>query len=255
MVSFPSSFPPKHFADHFSVSAKSVARWTRWSRIARGQRPAFLWTLTYGGSGFAAAWICHHHSALTLTVAAGGLLIWGANRLPWPQGSGHDRLWMTGLAAGLVSLGTYGGMVLWQSLDSPALALALIAQGGVTVGLAGLVVYLLWQQQRRSSLAPTEDPLMDLGHPLAIRRLRALRYLEWALRQEEPRNTLGDEWRDYLYVLVSQESDPVVRRYGLRLLGQLTQGVSPLASPINLPQPLRMGGDRAAIAEEITESV
>lgn len=257
MVFFPASFPPKKFSAHTApaaqfaaVSARALPRKplarVRWHRK---EGRSLRWALTYGGVGFGAALLWHDHSTLALTLAAVGSLIYGANRLPWPRTAASDRLWITGLAAGLVAMGTYGGIALWQSLDNPLLALALITQGSLTVGLAGLVGYLLWQQRQRDPGPSGGDLLTELGHPQAIRRLRALRMLAMVWDRDP---AAGEEWRDYLYVLVSQESDAVVRRDALRLLGQLPPAIGPLPAPVNLA-PRSPQSDRTIIPEAITE--
>lgn len=125
---------------------------------------------------------------------------------------------LSGLGA---TVGTAGVLNIWQSSDSPALAAGSIAQGLITTGILG---FLIWQQFQRSPqpkipvLKPAsfDDWLLRLHSPDAIDRILAIHQLH--RHCEIDRTT---ELLDYLRYLQDQDPDFQVRQVAADLAHQL----------------------------------
>jgi hypothetical protein len=121
---------------------------------------------------------------------------------------------LSGLGA---TVGTAGIFSLWQSSDNPAMAAGSIAQGLLTTGILG---FLVWQQlrspQSKALVAPAsfDDWLTRLHSPDAIDRIQAIHQLH---RQGE-RTT---ELLDYLRYLQDQDPDAQVRQVACTIAQQL----------------------------------
>jgi hypothetical protein len=124
---------------------------------------------------------------------------------------------LSGLGA---TVGTAGIFSLWQSTENPAMAAGSIAQGLITTGILG---FLVWQQLQRSpqpkpSISPAsfDDWLIRLHSPEAIDRIQAIHQLH---RQGERRIEL----LDYLHYLQGQDPDTQVRQ----VAGAIAQQIRP----------------------------
>jgi hypothetical protein len=122
---------------------------------------------------------------------------------------------LSGLGA---TVGTAGIIALWQSSDNPALAAGSIAQGLITTGILG---FLVWQQSQRSpqpkppaSPANFDDWLTRLHSPDAIDRIQAIHQLH----RQGDRTT---ELLDYLRYLQDQDPDAQVRQVAYAIAQQI----------------------------------
>ncbi len=125
---------------------------------------------------------------------------------------------LSGLGA---TVGTAGILSLWQSSDNPAMAAGSIAQGLITTGILG---FLVWQQLQRSpqtknlvSPPPSFDDWLDRLHsPEAIDRIQAIHQLHRQLPSDRTTELL-----DYLRYLQDQDPDSQVRQVATHLVHQL----------------------------------
>jgi hypothetical protein len=124
---------------------------------------------------------------------------------------------LSGLGA---TVGTAGIFSLWQSSDNPAMAAGSIAQGLITTGILG---FLVWQQLQRSpqlkNIAPQfpssfDDWLRVLHSPEALDRIQAIHQLH----RQGDRTT---ELLDYLRYLQDQDPDAQVRQVAFAIAQQL----------------------------------
>jgi hypothetical protein len=120
---------------------------------------------------------------------------------------------LSGLGA---TVGTAGILSLWQSSDNPAMAAGAIAQGLLTTGILG---FLVWQQLQRSPKPPVspasfDDWLTRLHSPDPIDRIQAIHQLH---RQGD--RTI--ELLDYLRYLQVQDPDAQVRQVAFAIAQQL----------------------------------
>jgi hypothetical protein len=124
---------------------------------------------------------------------------------------------LTGLGA---TIGTAGIFSLWQSSDNPAMAAGSIAQGLITTGILGLLVWQQWQRSPQlKNIAPPfpnsfDDWLSRLHSPEAINRIQAIHQLH----RQGDRTT---ELLDYLRYLQDQDPDAQVRQVAGAIAQQL----------------------------------
>jgi hypothetical protein len=129
---------------------------------------------------------------------------------------------LSGLGA---TLGTAGVLNIWQSSDNPALAAGSIAQGLLTTGILGLLV---WQQLQRSpqskNLVPPpasfDDWLLRLHSPDAIDRILAIHQLHRQLPTDRTTELL-----DYLRYLQDQDPDAQVRQIATAISHRLQPAI------------------------------
>jgi hypothetical protein len=127
---------------------------------------------------------------------------------------------LSGLGA---TVGTAGILNIWQSSDNPALAAGSIAQGLITTGILG---FLVWQQLQRSPRPNTpvspptsfDDWLLRLHSPDAIDRIQAIHQLH----RQGDRTT---ELLDYLRYLQDQDPDAQVRQVAAAIAEQLQPAI------------------------------
>ncbi len=133
---------------------------------------------------------------------------------------------LSGLGA---TLGTAGMFAVWQGSDSPGMGMATIAQGLVTTGILG---FLIWQrtQQVSSPVKLTEttcefdDCLLALHSGEPLRRMMAIHQL---YRQVTLNSDRQMEVLDYLRYLQAQDGDEQVRELAGQTVRQL-RGVESL---------------------------
>jgi hypothetical protein len=122
---------------------------------------------------------------------------------------------LSGLGA---TVGTAGIFSLWQSSDNHAMVAGSIAQGLITTGILGFLVWQQWQRspQPKPSVSPAsfDDWLVRLHSAEALDRIQAIHQLH---RQGE-RTT---ELLDYLRYLQEQDPDFQVRQVAFAIAQQL----------------------------------
>ncbi|QEQ00538.1 hypothetical protein FFX45_03515 [Thermosynechococcus sp. CL-1] len=128
----------------------------------------------------------------------------------------HHPFAFTVVAGLLACLGTYTLLHLGQHTADPWLVVALVILGILLVAVIALLGTLMGQLQQQQQLQQVSQWFADLSHPQPLHRLVAIRQLA-----RVPRNTDCRQVQEALYLLLGQETDPIVRRAALEVLDQL----------------------------------
>ena len=164
-------------------------------------------------------------------------------QIPWAElrqklRGAKQRFALAVVSGGVATLSTYISLAIWSEAESFWSATGAIGQGlGILAVLVLLVGHLL-DHDRNNDLAPTRfDQLVhDLTHADALKRLIAVRQLTQVVTTPTADRTQRRAVVDYLRLLLSQESEPVVRNAVLDSLQALdkahrmTQAQLPAAS-------------------------
>lgn len=128
----------------------------------------------------------------------------------------HHPFAFTVVAGLLACLGTYTLLHLGQHTADPWLVVALVILGILLVAVIALLGTLMGQLQQQHQTQQVSQWFADLTHPQPLHRLVAIRQLA-----RVPRNTDCRQVQEALYLLLGQETDPIVRRAALEVLDQL----------------------------------
>jgi len=218
-------------------SARPWPQWLSWTapprRRSRRQprlwRPLFLYPLA--GLGLALL-LWQTDSQLFLATGSGVGTVWLLAR--WKQefyaygqqlqktltqGAQHP-LGVAVAAGAIACLGTYTLAHLWQSPADHWLVIALVVQGTLLLALIATLIMVAGQLHQHQQQEQVQRWLAALTDSNPLQRLIAVRQLA-QLRDERDRQCA----QEALYLLLNQESEPVVRRAALAVLDQLDDTV------------------------------
>jgi hypothetical protein len=141
--------------------------------------------------------------------------------------SGSNRkLAIAVLGGGLASLTTYLAACIWSDLENRWVATGSILQGLGTLVIMGLLSWHILLQNNRSDEIKVEKYLEDLAHPDPLKRLIALRFLAKCQNLNYP-------LIDYYRLMLTQETQPIVKE---ALLDILAQSEQPLKIPLKVTE-------------------
>lgn len=121
------------------------------------------------------------------------------------------------VAGGLIAcLGTYTLLHVGQHTEDPWLVTALGILGLLLVGVIALLGTIMGQLQQQHQTQQLSQWFADLTHPQPLHRLVAIRQLARVLRNSDRLQV-----QEALYLLLGQETDPIVRRAALEVLDHL----------------------------------
>lgn len=162
-------------------------------------------------------------------------------QIPWAElrqklRGPKQRFALAAVSGGVATLSTYISLAIWSEAESFWSATGAIGQGlGILAVLVLLVGHLL-DHDRDSAPTRFDQLVHDLTHADALKRLIAVRQLTQAVTTPTADRTQRRAVVDYLRLLLSQESEPVVRNAVLDSLQALdkahrmTQAQLPAAS-------------------------
>ncbi|WP_298977150.1 hypothetical protein [uncultured Thermosynechococcus sp.] len=116
----------------------------------------------------------------------------------------------------LACLGTYTLLHVGQHTADPWLVVALIFLGLLLVGVIALLGTTIGQLQQQHQTQQVCRWLTDLTHPQPLHRLVAIRQLARVSQGADRRQV-----QEALYLLLGQETEPIVRRAALEVLEYL----------------------------------
>ncbi len=127
---------------------------------------------------------------------------------------------ITVVAGAIACLGTYTLAHLWQSAADPWLVVALVVQGALLLALIATLIVVAGQLQQHQQQQQLQRWLVDLTDANPLHRLVAIRQLGQLGKG-------GDRQcaQEALYLLLNQETEPLVRRAALDVLDQLDDPV------------------------------
>ncbi|WP_448527393.1 hypothetical protein [Parathermosynechococcus lividus] len=209
-----------HWQQWVSWVTPSLRRSRRQPRTMR-QRRTFLYPLV-GLGGALLLW--QTDSQLLLATLSGVGTVWLLAR--WQrllyeyaqhlktqvaQAAQHP-LGATVAAGAIACLGTYTLTHLWQGATDHWLVIALVLQGALLLALLTVLIWVAAQQQQQQ----LQRWLQELSHANPLHRLIAIRQLSRLVDR-------GDRQcaQEALYLLLNQETEPLVRRAALSVLDQL----------------------------------
>ena len=185
-----------------------------------------------------------------LLVALGiGLLIMllthalqaGNWQIPWAElrrrlGGTKQRFGLAVASGGIATLSTYISMAIWSEAESFWIATGAICQGLGTLIVLVLLLGHLLDHHRESTNTRFDQLVSDLTDQDALKRLIAVRQLTQAVTAPGADRAQRRSVVDYLRLVLSRESEPVVRNAvlaSLQALGKAhrtTQAQLPAAS-------------------------
>lgn len=116
----------------------------------------------------------------------------------------------------LACLGTYTLLHIAQHTADPWLVVALVILGILLVGIIALLGTVIGQLQQQHQTQQVSQWFADLTHPQPLHRLVAIRQLARVSKGTDRRQV-----QEALYLLLGQETDPIVRRAALEVLDHL----------------------------------
>ncbi len=141
------------------------------------------------------------------------------------------------MGGGTAMLSTYLAASVWVEVDSPWLAAGGILQGAGTLAVLLLLVGQYLHRQTTNSQGQFSQKLADLTHADPLRRLIAVRELTRSLRDLDQSSSERRELADYFRLMLSQESQGIVREAvldGLQALDQV-QALPTASQPVMRP--------------------
>ena len=228
-----------------------------------------LWLI--GLTGFVVATF-NWRLLLAMSVGAGSvrLAYWLADDAHWQLiAEIGENLWqqikqpavLAGAGGFTATLGTYGVLSLWATIDNPWLALGLLTPTALSIATLAL---LLWQFKAGDS-DKGSDPHQLLGQltqPDPLRRLVAIQQLLHWVEQAPAAAfytlSVRSQITDCFRVLLVQESDPIVRnalRQGLRSLAVQSPQLGKGAPPLQLEAPIKTVEQRSPLRRSQVEYV
>ncbi|MDM7326412.1 MAG: hypothetical protein P3X23_004745 [Thermosynechococcus sp. Uc] len=116
----------------------------------------------------------------------------------------------------LACLGTYTLLHVGQHTADPWLVVALVLLGLLLVGVIALLGTTVGQLQQQHQSQQVSQYFTDLTHPQPLHRLVAIRQLARVSQGADRRQV-----QEALYLLLREETDPIVRRAALEVLEYL----------------------------------
>ncbi|MEP0870949.1 hypothetical protein NDA01_14165 [Trichocoleus desertorum AS-A10] len=150
----------------------------------------------------------------------------GTWQIPWADLRRHlrgtkQRFGLAVVSGAIAALSTYISLVIWSETESFWSATGAILQGFGTLAVLVLFIGHLLEHQDEQPTARFDQLVRDLTHADALKRLIAVHQLTQAVTVPTADRGQRRSVVDYLRLLLSQESEPVVRNAVLQSLQSL----------------------------------
>ena len=138
---------------------------------------------------------------------------------------------------GIATLTTYLAASIWIDSDSPWIAIGALLQGTGTIAVLLLLLAQMLNRSASRDRTAFSQMLADLTHDDPLRRLIAVRQLINSVSDQRDQAAQRREGLDYLRLMLSRESEPIIRDAVLDGLQRLdrTQPLSPAMQPLLKP--------------------
>ncbi|PSB02522.1 hypothetical protein C7B64_12725 [Merismopedia glauca CCAP 1448/3] len=166
-----------------------------------------------------------------------------------PEWNGHlpltqVRKWLTGVhrqlvlavgSGGIAALSTYMAVITWRASDSPWLASGAILQGIGTLSVLVLLLWLIFSRQAAGEETKLHQMLIDLTDSNPLKRMVAVGYIGKQIADSKLERQLRHQLINYLCVMLTQESEPLVKNAVMEVLKKSDpSNLKPINPPLKI---------------------